>query len=69
MAFTPKEHFQAVTLRGHCRLMALGMTHSRLTKTRVLQLAGKITGVKYKRGQHGIAASDLTDMIERGIQQ
>jgi len=59
------KRFQAVTIRGHCRLMALGMTHSRFTKTTILELAGEITGVKYKRGQHDIAAEHLTAWIEK----
>ncbi len=67
--FTPNEHFQAVIIRGHCRLMAVGMTHSRLTKTQILAMAGSITGVTYKRGQHSVAATDLTTMIDRGKQE
>lgn len=53
----------AVFLRGHCRLMAQGMTHSRLSKTKVLQMAGDITGKKYKRGQHQQAYEDLTQFL------
>lgn len=55
---------QAIFLKGHCQLMAKGMTHSRISKTKVLQLAGDITGVKYKRGQHAQAAEDLKKYIE-----
>lgn len=55
---------QAIFLKGHCQLMAKGMTHSRISKTKVLQLAGDITGVKYKRGQHAQAAEDLKTFIE-----
>lgn len=56
---------QAIFLKGHCQLMAKGMTHSRISKTKVLQLAGEITGVKYKRGQHAQAAVDLKEFIEK----
>lgn len=55
---------QAIFLKGHCQLMAKGMTHSRISKTKVLQLAGDITGIKYKRGQHAQAAEDLKTFIE-----
>jgi len=54
---------QAIALKGHCKLMSLGMNHSRLTRTRALQLASQITGKTYKRGQHAIAASDLDAWI------
>lgn len=43
---------QAIFLKGHCQLMAKGLTARGVSKTKVLQLAGDITGVKYKRGQH-----------------
>ena len=55
--------FQAAAIRGHCRLMAAGMTHSKLTKTRVLELAGRVTGKIYKRGQHAQAAEDITEVL------
>ena len=55
--------FQAILLKGHCKLMSLGMNHSSLTRTRALQLAGQITGKTYKRGQHAIAAADLDAWI------
>lgn len=59
------ERFRVAALRGHCRLMAAGMTHSKLTKTRVLELAGEVTGKTYKRGQHAQAAEDITEVLER----
>lgn len=54
---------QAVFLKGHCQLMAKGMTHSRISKTEVLRKAGEITGKKYKRGQHQQAYEDLSAML------
>lgn len=56
---------QAIFLKGHCQLMAKGMTARGLSKTKALQLAGAITGVKYKRGQHAQAAVDLKEFIEK----
>jgi hypothetical protein len=50
---------QATFLRFHVKLMAKGMSHSKLTRTRALELASQITGKAYKRGQHAIAAADL----------
>lgn len=57
------DRFQALAVRGHCRLMAAGMTHSSLTKTYVLKLAERITGKVYKRGQHAQAAEDISEIL------
>ena len=57
------ERFQIVALRAHCRCMAAGMTHSKLSKTRILELAGRVTGKTYKRGQHAQAAEDITEKL------
>ena len=54
---------QATFLRFHVKLMAKGMSHSKLTRTRALELASQITGKTYKRGQHAIAAADLDEWI------
>jgi hypothetical protein len=54
----------AVFLKGHCQLMAKGMSHSRISKTEVLRKAGLITGKTYKRGQHAQAAEDLKAMLD-----
>ena len=53
----------ALFIRAHVKCMAAGMNHSKLTRTRALQLAGQITGKTYKRGQHAIAAADLDEWI------
>lgn len=55
---------QATFLRFHVKLMAKGMSHSQLSRTRALELASQITGKTYKRGQHAIAAADLDAWIE-----
>lgn len=44
--------------------MALGMSHSRLRKQEVLNLAARITGQHYRRGQYAEAISNLTKLIE-----
>jgi len=54
---------QATFLRFHVKLMAKGMSHSKLTRTKALELASQITGKAYKRGQHAIAAADLDEWI------
>ena len=54
----------ALFIRAHVKCMAAGMNHSKLTRTRALELASQITGKTYKRGQHAIAAADLDDWIE-----
>ena len=55
---------QATFLRFHVKCMSKGLNHSKLTRTRALELAGQITGKTYKRGQHAIAAADLDAWIE-----
>lgn len=58
------QRIQALFIRLHVKMMAKGLNHSKLTRTRALQLASQITGKTYKRGQHAIAASDLDAWIE-----
>ena len=53
----------ALFIRAHVKCMAAGMNHSKLTRTRALELASQITGKAYKRGQHAIAAADLDEWI------
>jgi site-specific recombinase len=55
---------QAIFLKGHCQLMAKGMSARGLTKSRALKLAGDITGKKYKRGEHAVAADDLKKFLD-----
>ena len=49
----------AVTLKGHLKLMALGMKNSRISGRQMLDKATAITGKKYKRGQYDLAVQDL----------
>ena len=53
----------ALFIRAHVKCMAAGMSHSKLSRTRALELASQITGKTYKRGQHAIAAADLDEWI------
>jgi|TARA_R110002020_G_C15771829_1_gene728246 hypothetical protein len=52
---------QATFLISHLKLMLIGMKHSRLSGTKMLQLASNITGHKYKRGQYIRAIADLVE--------
>lgn len=60
----PDTRFTAVVLRGHLRLLAVGMRNSRFSGTDILKRAGAITGAAYKRGQYSRAIADLTNFIE-----
>jgi hypothetical protein len=53
----------ALFIRMHVKCMAAGMGHSKMPRTRALELASQITGKTYKRGQHAIAATDLDEWI------
>jgi hypothetical protein len=56
---------QAVFVRAHLRMVAAGMEPSRgLTKRKLLDKAGEITGVLYGRGMYGAAIADLTMYID-----
>jgi len=59
----PNNRMLALFIRAHVKCMAAGMNHSKLTRTRALELAGLITGKTYKRGQHAIAATDLDEWL------
>lgn len=57
---------QAIFLKAHCRLLAVGMNPPRgLTKREVLDKVSKITGNKYRRGDYGKAADDLHVFIRK----
>ena len=53
----------AIFIRAHVKCMAAGLNHSKMTRTKALELAGLITGKTYKRGQHAIAATDLDEWL------
>ena len=50
---------QAVFLKGHLKLMSLGMKNSRMSGKQILAAVTKITGKDYKRGQYEKALQDL----------
>ena len=52
---------QAIFLKGHLKMLSLGMKNSRISGTQMLKLATNITGVKYKRGQYKEAIKDLNE--------
>lgn len=56
--------FTVVALRGHLRLMALGMRNSAITKTEMLAKATAVTGKPYKRGQFDDAIADINKWLE-----
>lgn len=59
-------HVQAIFLKGALRLMSVGISHSRMTKTEALAIATTLTGNKYKRGQYVAAIQDLQTIIDKG---
>ena len=55
---------QIAALRGQLRLIGAGMTIKGLTKTKALEVAGNVTGEKYKRGEHKKAADDIDKWLK-----
>jgi len=56
---------QATFIKAHLKMVQAGFMPSRsVTKTGLLQKAGAITGVKYKRGQYETAISDLQVIVD-----
>lgn len=56
-------HTQAVFLKSHLSLMAVGMQNSRISGTDMLGKASAVTGKVYKRGQYKAAVADLKAVI------
>lgn len=64
MSTNPAENrVQAIFIKGHLKLIALGMKNSRISGTEMLKKAGAITGKTYKRGQYQQAINDLVSFI------
>lgn len=64
---TSADKTQAIFLKAHLKLMAVGMTNSKMSKTAMLQKAAQITGILYKvRGIDGVNAAikDLDSIIK-----
>lgn len=53
----------AIFLKGHLKLMAVGMKNSQISGTQMLAKATALTGRKYKRGQYKLAVQDLETFI------
>jgi hypothetical protein len=54
---------QAVFIRAHLKMMMLGMTNSRISKTQMLRKASAITGKSYTSKGIALAILDLTKII------
>ena len=60
-----RDEVQAAFIKAHLKMVKVGMMPNRnVTKTGLLQAAGAITGVKYKRGQYAAAISDLQVIVD-----
>ena len=58
---------QAIFLKGHLKLMSLGMKNSKMSGKQMLASATNITGQNYKRGQYIKALQDLEIFTKGGI--
>lgn len=58
---------QAVFLKGHLKLMSLGMKNSRFSGRQMLDKAAAVTGKTYKRGQYDLAVQDLQAIIDQSM--
>ena len=61
------ERFRLIVLRQALQMFAkFKMTPNRhLTPTKMLKLAGDVTGVTYKRGTHAQAAADIDAILNQ----
>lgn len=60
-----RDEVQAAFIKAHLKMVQAGFMLSRnVTKTGLLQKAGAITGVKYKRGQYETAIADLQVIVD-----
>ena len=56
--------FSSIILRGHLRLLAVGLKNSQLSGTAILAKATALTGRSYKRAQYKQAIDDLNALLE-----
>ena len=62
---TLSNHVQAIFLKGHLRLLAVGLQPPRgIRKGDILKKASAITGVAYKRTAYLDAANDLQFFLD-----
>jgi hypothetical protein len=65
---TTSNRLQAIFLKGHLRLLAVGLQPSRgIRKGDILKKASLITGVTYKRTAYLDAANDLQAYLNSSI--
>lgn len=59
--------FRSMSVAGMCKLYAKAkITPTRtVNATRLLEMAGEITGKKYRRGQHMTAYEDIMAMVRK----
>lgn len=58
------DRLQAVFLRAHLRLLAVGMKNSSMSGTQILAKASALTGKTYKRGQYSLACKHIEEMLK-----
>ena len=62
---TTSNRLQAIFLKGHLRLLAVGLQPSRgIRKGEILKKASLITGMEYKRTAYLDAANDLQEYLD-----
>ena len=58
---------QAIFLKGHLKLHKAGLKHSHLSKKKLLELSGNITGKTYKNKDTDQAIADLQLIVNEAI--
>jgi hypothetical protein len=56
---------QALFLKLHLKMMALGLKHSKMSGKTLLAKVSALTGWEYKRGQYLLALDDLNKLTEQ----
>lgn len=60
---TDSDKFGLIVLRGHLKLLAVGLKNSRFSGTEILAKVTAITGTSYKRGQYRLAIEEINRLI------
>jgi hypothetical protein len=58
-----RNRLMAVMLKGHLKLLALGMKNSKISGKAMLEKTTTITGKTYKRGAYLVARADLEQWL------
>jgi hypothetical protein len=61
---TTSNRVQAIFLKGHLRLLSVGLQPRGIRKGDILKKASAITGVQYKRTAYLHAANDLQSFLD-----